>query len=91
MKIKSVDHIADIGAGSGYHAFKMAPLAENGLIYAVDIQSEMLHEIELKKKSNRILNIETILGSEKGIHLPKHSLDKVLLVDVYHEFSYPLK
>jgi SAM-dependent methyltransferase len=50
-----------------------------------------LHEIELKKKSNRILNIETILGSEKGIHLPKHSLDKVLLVDVYHEFSYPLE
>ena len=91
MKIKSVDHIADIGAGSGYHAFKMASLAENGLIYAVDIQSEMLHEIELKKKSNRILNIETILGSEKSIHLPKHSLDKVLLVDVYHEFSYPIE
>ena len=91
MKIKSVDHIADIGAGSGYHAFKMASLAENGLIYAVDIQSEMLHEIELKKKSNRILNIETILGSEKSINLPKHSLDKVLLVDVYHEFSYPLE
>ena len=91
MKIKSVDHIADIGAGSGYHAFKMALLAENGLIYAVDIQSEMLHEIELKKKSNRILNIETILGSEKSINLPKHSLDKVLLVDVYHEFSDPIE
>ncbi len=61
------------------------------MIYAVDIQSEMLNEIELKKKSNRILNIETILGSEKGIDLPKHSLDKVLLVDVYHEFSYPFE
>ena len=91
MKVKSVDHIADIGAGSGYHAFKLASLVKNGLIYAVDIQSEMLNEIELKKKSNRILNIETILGSEKGIDLPKHSLDKVLLVDVYHEFSYPFE
>ena len=91
MKVKSVDHIADIGAGSGYHAFKLASLVKNGLIYAVDIQSEMLNEIELKKKSNRILNIQTILGSEKGIDLPKHSLDKVLLVDVYHEFSYPFE
>ena len=91
MKVRSVDHIADIGAGSGYHAFKLASLAKNGLIYAIDIQSEMLNEIELKKKSNRILNIETILGSEKGIDLPKHSLDKVLLVDVYHEFSYPFE
>ena len=91
MKVKSVDHIADIGAGSGYHAFKLASLVKNGLIYAVDIQSEMLNEIELKKKSNKILNIKTILGSEKGIDLPKHSLDKVLLVDVYHEFSYPFE
>jgi len=91
MKVKSVDHIADIGAGSGYHAFKLASLVKNGLIYAVDIQSEMLNEIELKKKSNKTLNIKTILGSEKGIDLPKHSLDKVLLVDVYHEFSYPFE
>ena len=91
MKVRSVDHIADIGAGSGYHAFKLASLVKNGLIYAVDIQSEMLNEIELKKKSNSILNIVTILGSEKGIDLPKHSLDKVLLVDVYHEFSYPFE
>ena len=91
MKVKSVDHIADIGAGSGYHAFKLASLVKNGLIYAVDIQSEMLNEIELKKKSNKISNIKTILGSEKGIDLPKHSLDKVLLVDVYHEFSYPFE
>ena len=32
LKIKSSDIIADIGAGSGYHVFKMAPLAENGFI-----------------------------------------------------------
>ena len=69
----------------------MASLADIGLIYAVDIQSEMLNEIELKKKSNGNLNVEAILGSEKSINLPKHSLDKVLLVDVYHEFSFPIE
>jgi tRNA A58 N-methylase Trm61 len=42
MGIKPTDTIADIGAGSGYHVFRMAPLANNGLIYAVDIQVEML-------------------------------------------------
>ena len=40
MKIKFNDTIADIGAGSGYHVFRLAPLAKKGLIYAVDIQSE---------------------------------------------------
>ncbi len=42
MKIKTDDTIADIGAGSGYHVFKMAPLADKGLVYAVDIQPKML-------------------------------------------------
>ena len=91
MKIKTDDTIADIGAGSGYHVFKMAPLADKGLVYAVDIQPEMLEAIELKKKSKRVSNIETVLGSAKSINLPKNSLDKVLLVDVYHEFSNPFE
>ena len=89
MEIKTDDTIADIGAGSGYHVFKMAPLAENGLVYAVDIQPEMLEATELKKRLKRVSNVETVLGSEKSINLPKNSLDKILLVDVYHEFSYP--
>ena len=91
MKIKSNDTIADIGAGSGYHLFRIAPLAEKGLIYAVDIQSEMLMAIEKKKEYGKIRNIETILGSEKSVHLPKNSVDKILMVDVYHEFNFPVE
>ena len=49
LKIKSSDIIADIGAGSGYHVFKMAPLAKDGFIYAVDIQVEMLMVIDKMK------------------------------------------
>ena len=91
MKIKFNDTIADIGAGSGYHVFRLAPLAKKGLIYAVDIQSEMLMAIEMTKESRKIRNIETILGNEKSVHLPKNSVDKILMVDVYHEFSFPVE
>ena len=38
MVIKPNDTIADIGAGSGYHVFRMAPVAKKGMVYAVDIQ-----------------------------------------------------
>ena len=91
MRIKSDDIIADIGAGSGYHAFRIAPLAKNGLVYAVDIQTEMLMTIEKNKEFSKIKNIETILGTEKSVQLPKNSVDKILMVDVYHEFSFPLE
>ena len=83
--------IADIGAGSGYHVFRLAPLAKKGLIYAVDIQSEMLMAIEMTKESRKIRNIETILGNEKSVHLPNNSVDKILMVDVYHEFNFPVE
>jgi len=91
MRIKPNDSIADIGAGSGYHVFKMAPLAEKGLVYAVDIQWEMLDAVQKKKTLTNVKNVETILGTEKSVNLPKHSVDKVLMVDVYHEFSYPVE
>ena len=91
MGIKSNDTIADVGAGSGYHTFRMATLAEKGLVYAVDIQAEMLMTVEKTKESNKIKNVEIILGSEKSVQLPKNSVDKILMVDVYHEFSFPVE
>ena len=69
----------------------MAPLAKNGLVYAVDIQTEMLMAIEKNKEISKIKNVETILGTEKSVEIPKNSVDKILMVDVYHEFSFPVE
>ncbi len=89
MNIQANDFIADIGAGSGYHVFKMAPLANKGYVYAVDIQPEMLSAIATHPKFASNKNIETVLGAEKSVNLPENSIDKILMVDVYHEFNYP--
>ena len=89
MAIEPENKIADIGAGSGYHVFKMAKLAGNGLVYAVDIQDEMLKEIYNRIERDQVKNVRVVKGSEKSINIPENSLDKVLMVDVYHEFNYP--
>ncbi|UWX56497.1 class I SAM-dependent methyltransferase [Maribacter litopenaei] len=89
MDIKPTDVIADIGAGSGYHVFKMALIANKGTIYGVDIQEEMLAAMRTKKEAQDIDNITLVKGSEKSVNLPINAVDKVLMVDVYHEFSYP--
>jgi SAM-dependent methyltransferase len=90
MDIDNADTIADIGAGSGYHVFKMAKMAGEGLVYAVDIQDEMLEALREKKQNGEYQNVEVIKGSEKSVNLPEDSVDKVLMVDVYHEFNYPI-
>jgi precorrin-6B methylase 2 len=89
MNIEPNDTIADIGAGSGYHVFRMSSMAYSGLIYAVDIQEEMLDEMQSKKDSKNINNVELVLGTVRSVNLPENSVDKILLVDVYHEFNYP--
>ena len=89
MNIKTTDNIADIGAGSGYHVFKMAPLNTKGFVYAVDIQPEMLNAILKNPKFEKHTNIELIQGDEKSVNLPENTFDKILMVDVYHEFNYP--
>ena len=91
MNIESNDDIADIGAGSGYHVFKMASMAGKGLIYAVDIQEEMLAALHKNKENAKAKNVVPIKGSDINVNLPENSVDKVLLVDVYHEFDHPLE
>ncbi len=91
MAIDIDDSIADIGAGSGYHVFKMAPMAREGHIYAVDIQDEMLVALRKNREKDRVQNVTIIKGSEKSGNLARDTIDKVLLVDVYHEFNYPME
>lgn len=91
MDIQPSDDIADIGAGSGYHVFKMAPLAETGTVYAVDIQNEMLASMKSRKKENNIQNVALVKGSTQSVNLPENSVDKILMVDVYHEFDFPVE
>lgn len=90
LDVKAGQVIADVGAGSGYHAVRLAKLVgETGKVLAVDIQQEMLDLIIARAKSEKISNIETILGMETDPKLPREKIDMILMVDVYHEFSHP--
>jgi ubiquinone/menaquinone biosynthesis C-methylase UbiE len=89
MNIQPTDIIADIGAGSGYHVFKMASIASKGTVFAVDIQPEMLQAILVSEQYQQYKNIELVQGDEKNINLTKNTFDKILMVDVYHEFNFP--
>ena len=83
--------IADVGAGSGYYTFKLAPKVPKGKVYAVEIQDEMIASINDKKKKLNNTNVEVIKGSVTSPNLPENAVDLVIMVDVYHELEYPVE
>ena len=81
--------VADFGAGTGYFTSKLA--RKCSIVYAVDIQQEMLDLNAKQMRNKNINNVKFILGFTDRTGLPKNSLDLVILVDVYHELENPLE
>lgn len=91
LDLKQGMNVADIGAGSGYHSRLISQRIGNGKVYAVDIEPKMISFIDQSIKEEGISNIITVLGTETSVQLPVSSIDMMLLVDVYHEFSFPFE
>ena len=81
--------VCDLGCGSGFHSLQIAELIPGGVVLAVDVQPEMLEIILERAEKKGLRNVTPILGSYFTPRLPPESVDLVLLVDVYHEFSHP--
>jgi ubiquinone/menaquinone biosynthesis C-methylase UbiE len=92
LKIPKGAAVADIGAGVGYFTWRLAErVGPKGVVYGEDIQPRMLELLNRNMRERKISNVRAVLGAVDDPKLPKESLDLVLLVDVYHEFSEPEK
>jgi ubiquinone/menaquinone biosynthesis C-methylase UbiE len=92
LKIPKGAVVADVGAGVGYFTWRLAErVGPNGVVYGEDIQPEMLDQLRKNMQTRHLENVHAVLGTISDAKLPKASLDLVLLVDVYHEFSEPEK
>lgn len=90
LKLQPGDAVADIGAGTGYYSRRLARMVgTNGVVYAVEIQPEMLDILTNKMAALNIHNVKPVLGTVSDPKLAPASIDLILMVDVYHEFDHP--
>lgn len=89
LEVKPTDVVADIGAGTGYFSFRLAPKAKR--VIAEDIEQAMIDDVERAKRERKVTNVETILGTTTDPKLPAGGVDLVLMVDAYHEFDQPFE
>ena len=83
--------VADIGAGGGWFTMRLAQrVGPNGLVYAGDIQQEMIDAIRRRVERERLQNVRTVRGTETDPNLPRGQ-DAVLIVNAYHEMDDPVR
>jgi ubiquinone/menaquinone biosynthesis C-methylase UbiE len=90
IRVQRGTTVADVGAGSGYYSIRLArAVGASGKVYAVDIQAGMLDLLQKAVSREKLSNVIPVLGAVNDPKLPPASLDLILMVDVYHEFSEP--
>jgi len=81
--------VADLGAGGGWFTIRLARrVGPNGLVYAQDIQPQMIEAINRRVQQEVLTNVRTVLGTPSDARLPG-GIDAVLIVDAYREMDEP--
>lgn len=92
LAVQSGQRVCDLGCGNGYHTLPLAKaVGKDGKVFAVDLQPEMLTLLRQRAEASDLANVTLIEATVDDPKLPPASCDLVLLVDVYHELSHPVR
>ena len=75
--------VADIGAGTGYFSVRFAHMLQQGRVYGVDTESDMVKYLADRAKREGLKNVTAVAGAPDDPRLPEKA-DLIILVDVYH-------
>lgn len=90
LDIKPGQTVADVGAGSGYYAVRLAErVGRSGKVFATDIQPEMVSMLQRRVAGAGLPQVDVVRATATHSGLPPNALDLILMVDVYHELANP--
>lgn len=78
--------VADLGAGTGYFAVRLASMLPDGTVYAVDLEPDMVRYLGERAQREGLANVKPVAGDPDDARLPQ-PVDLILLVDVYHHID----
>ena len=92
IALRENDILADIGCGIGYFSIPAAQLiGPNGMVYALDVKSEMIEEVEKRAKESNLDNIRTVITNEYDLKLEDKSVSCAFICTVLHEIEDRIK
>lgn len=89
LQLEKGQRIADLGAASGLFSRPMArQVGSDGIVYAVDIDEDLLRYVEETAREERLQNLRTVLASEFDPRIPE-PVDLIFICDTLHEIKNP--
>lgn len=90
IDLKKGQKVADVGCGIGYFTIPMAKtVSEEGKVFAIDINIDMLKETKRRVEEEGIINVEMIHSSENNFKIKEKAVDIVFTSTVFHELNSP--
>ncbi len=91
MNIEPGMVVADVGSGTGMMLTPLANAAgSDGTVYAVDISPGMIAHLRERAADEGLNQVEVVHCSERSAELPRNSVDRVVIIDTYHHFEFPI-
>jgi ubiquinone/menaquinone biosynthesis C-methylase UbiE len=88
LKIPDGASVADIGAGTGYFSRRFSRVVgERGVVYAVDLEPNMLRYIAKRARTEGQRNVVPVLAQPDSPMLPPRSVDLVFICDTIHHIE----
>lgn len=88
LEIQAGQHVADLGAGSGYFTFRLADaVGPAGKVYAVDVDPGMNTYVKKETEKRRYQNIEVVLAQPHDPLIPEDGIDLIFTCNTYHHFK----
>src|SRR2546422_649762 len=86
LSLKPDAVVADIGAGTGYFASRLAGMLPRGRVYAIDVEPDMVKYLAERAQREGRKNLIAVAAKPDDPRLPD-KIDLLLLVDVYHHIE----
>ena len=91
LRIADGSVVADLGCGAGWFTVRLARrVGPNGVVYAEDVQVEMIRATERRVQREGLRNARPILGTQEDPKLPAGRIDALLIVGSYYEIVNPV-
>ena len=86
LQLKPDAIVADIGAGTGYFATKLARALPRGKVFGVDAEPDMVKYLAARAQREALNNLVAVAAEAGNPRLPEKT-DLVILVNTYHHID----